>query len=436
MKKLTIGICLSFTALVNVTYAKSHPQNVFVKMKKGQKLVSSPLIQKSRHLIGRLYLVKSYNPDALAAELKNKTGIEYIQKDSYGVRRLFPKLENLEKKKKRKNGGSAISAFNDPDISRLWAFNPSGMSVHAAYDSLANRAGEEVIVAVVDTGVDHKHEDLKDIMWTNKKEIPGNGIDDDSNGYVDDIHGINTLVRDDNGNATVDTMASHWHGTHVAGTIAATPNNRKGIAGVASNAKIMAIRTVPDDADELDSDIVEGFIYAAKNGAKIINCSFGKDTNEGGMVVRDVINEIGKTYGVLVVAAAGNDYFNNNDVNLKFPASFDSENMLVIAATSEMGRLASFTNIGPKTVDVAAPGDGIFSTINGNQYGNASGTSMAAPNASGAAAVVLGQYPNLTPEQVKSVLMSSITAVSSYSRTMVSAGRVNLKSALLKASEL
>jgi subtilisin family serine protease len=312
------------------------------------------------------------------------------------------------------------------------------MSVTEAYDKLPSASAEEVIVAVVDTGVDHNHEDLKDIMWTNEKEIAGNGIDDDNNGYIDDIHGINTLVRDAQGNATMDTMAGHWHGTHVSGTIAATQNNGIGITGVASNVKIMAIRTVPNDSDELDSDIVEAYKYAAKNGARLINCSFGKQVNEGGMVVRDVIDEIGKKYNTLVIASAGNDStgpfnWHNNDLKPKYPASFDSENLLVIASTTSSGSLSSFSNIGIKTVDLAAPGSNIYSTINGNKYGMASGTSMASPNATGVAAMILGYNPKLSATELKAVLMKSSTPVAAFKAQIVSGGRVNLKAALSKA---
>jgi subtilisin family serine protease len=324
-------------------------------------------------------------------------------------------------------------------VAKLWAFNSTaGMNVNEGYDLVGTRTASEVIVAVVDTGVDHTHDDLKDIMWTNEKEIAGNSIDDDNNGYIDDIHGINTLVRDANGAATMNTMASHWHGTHVSGTIAATQNNGIGIAGVASNVKIMAIRTVPDDSDELDSDIVEAYLYAAKNGAKIINCSFGKAVNEGGMVVRDTINEIGKKYSVLVIASAGNDSsgpfsWHNNDSSPKYPASFDSENLLVIASTTSSGGLSTFSNIGLKSVDVAAPGSNIYSTLNGNKYGMASGTSMASPNTSGVAAMVLGYFPNLSATELKSVLMKSVTPVAAFKTQIASGGRINMKVALQKA---
>lgn len=449
MKKLSIGFLTGLLLLAGTTQAATkrfHPNNLFIKMKAGETLVNSPLIKSSKKIIGSLYLVKSQNPEALAQELRSLDSVEYSQLDFYGEKRQMPKLEVLESLTSLKNFVRPnLTNFNDPDAAKLWAFNANaGMDVSGAYTTLGTRAQalKPVIVAVVDTGVDHTHEDLKNIMWRNEKEIPGNGIDDDNNGYIDDIHGINTLVRDAQGRATMNTMASHWHGTHVSGTIAAEQNNGLGIAGVASNVKIMAIRTVPDDADELDSDIVEGFKYAAKMGAKVINCSFGKSNNEGGMVVRDVINEIGQKYNVLVVASSGNDSNNpfggcsgwcNNDTRLKYPASFDSENLLVVASTMSNGSMSNFSNTGIKTVDVAAPGSNIYSTINGGKYGMASGTSMAAPNTSGVAAMILGAYPNLTAVQLKNIIMNTVTPVPAFSKLIVTGGRVNLKAALQKA---
>ena len=444
MKKLSAGFLMGIFAIVGAAQAESlryHPNHLFVKMKAGEALVESKLIKSSKNLFGDLYLVKTQSADALAKELSSAEGIDYVEKDFYAGKSSMPKHEVLNEggllMKKLQNFDFNVS-FNDPEVGRLWAFaERNGLDVNGAYDSLPARAPKEIIVAVVDTGVDHNHEDLKDIMWSNSKEIPGNGIDDDNNGYIDDVHGINTLVRDADGNATMNTMASHWHGTHVAGTIAATQNNGVGIAGVASNVKIMAIRTVPDNADELDSDIVEGFLYAAKNGAKIVNCSFGKKVNEGGMVVRDTMSSLSKK-GVLFVVSAGNDSmgpfsWHNIDANLKYPASFDSENMMVIASTTSSGSLSSFSNVGKVGVDVASPGSNIYSTINDNKYSMASGTSMAAPNAAGVAAMVMGYYPNLKGASLKKLLMDTVTPVPEFADKMVSGGRLNLKAALEKA---
>lgn len=443
MVKLTTRILTSmalFSSLAQGSSLQYHPTHLFIKMKEGHSLVQSPLIKNPRKIIKNLYLVETRDPKILEKVLQGKSNIEYIQKDFYSKKQKRPKLEQLEASDilidKVLNYNFEI--FNDPFASRLWAFESvNGLDLITAYGNLPSRTPEEIIVAVADTGVDHLHEDLKDVMWTNNEEIPNDGLDNDNNGYIDDVHGINVLVRDSQGRATSNTMASHWHGTHVAGTIGATQNNGIGIAGVANNVKIMAIRVVPDDADELDSNIVEGFNYAAKMGAKVINCSFGKKENEGGLVVRDVINEIGKKYGVLVVASAGNDseapmYYANNDVSPKYPASFDSSNLLVVASTTKTGALSSFSNIGPLTVDIASPGSSIYSTINNNAYSSASGTSMAAPNASGVAAMIMGYRPDLSPEEVKEIMISTTTPVPAFKKLILSGGRVNLKSALEK----
>lgn len=445
--KLTIGILLGLS--LNPAFARDpqksyHPNHLFVKMKLGEALIKSPLIKGSKKIISGLYLVETKDADLLADELLSSEQIAYVERDYYAGKKVMPKLEVADPLSLSFKALTEMefNNFNDPDASKLWAFGPSqGMDVTGAYSSLPNHTPEEIIVAVADTGVDHNHEDLKDIMWSNPGEIPGDGIDNDKNGHIDDIHGINVLVRDSQGRATMNTMASHWHGTHVAGTIAATQNNGIGIAGVANNVKIMAIRVVPDDSDELDSDIIEGFQYAAKMGAKIINCSFGKKKNEGGMVVRDVINDIGRKYGTLVIASAGNDSFgplswHNIDSKPKYPASFDSSNLLVVASTTNTGALSSFSNVGKIGVDVAAPGSSIYSTINGSKYAMASGTSMASPNVSGVAAMVLGYYPGLSVTQLKNILISSVTKVSDFKERMVSGGRVNLKTALQKASNI
>jgi thermitase len=444
MKNLSTGILMGLLATFATAHAaegRYHPKQLFIKMKAGESLVSSSLIKSAKKVFGNLYFVKTSNVDELEAELADAPEIEYLQKDFYAGAQEMPKKEPLVEAgllNKRIMYFEFNLSFNDPHVAKLWAFSSeTGMNVFDAYETLGAKRAKEVIVAVVDTGVDYNHSDLRKVMWKNTKEIAGNNKDDDNNGYIDDVYGINTMVRDAQGRATGDPKFSHWHGTHVAGTIAASQNNGVGIAGVANNVKIMAIRAVPDNADELDSNIVESYLYAAKMGAKVINCSFGKTNNEGGMVVRDTINEISKQ-GVLVVISAGNDSqgpirWHNNDNSPKYPASFDSENTLVIASTAVSGSLSSFSNIGRKSVDVAAPGSDIYSTVPGNKYESASGTSMAAPNVSGVVAMVMGYFPNLKNTSVKKIIMDTVTPVPAFKNQMVSGGRVNLKAALTQA---
>lgn len=445
MNKLSTGILLVYLGLSQIALAadRYHPHHLFVKMQAGRPLISSPYIESAKEIVDGLYLVKTPRVEQLEQALANKVNIAYVARDYYSEKQKLPQLERMEPRLKHLlQWDQNFSLFNDPHVDRLWAFAAkNGMDVISAYAVLPDRTAAEVIVAVVDTGVDHLHEDLHNVMWTNPGEIPGDGIDNDGNGYIDDVYGINPLIKDAQGNTTTNTMASHWHGTHVAGTIAATQNNAIGIAGVASNVKIMAIRTVPDNADELDSDIVESFKYAAEHGARVINCSFGKKENEGGMVVQDVINALGKKYGILVVASAGNDSWGplawaDNDVTPKYPASFESDYMMVIASTTSGGSLSSFTNIGKKSVHLAAPGSNIYSTLNGNKYGMASGTSMAAPNASGVAAMVLGYYPHLKGKQLKKLLMNSVEKVPEFKDKMAAEGRINLNKALQRAARI
>lgn len=402
---------------------------LFIKLKPGAQLPKSELMGKTKHLFGDNYLVTTTDAVKLEKQLKKLNSITSTQKNYYAGSRELPAVTH------NKNDVQIdfFSAFNDPKVGRVWAFNDAaknGVSVNKSYLAPLNVEKEQIIVAVVDTGVDYNHEDLKEVMWVNEGEVPGNNIDDDNNGYVDDVYGIDTLTKDSNGNATGDPMASHAHGTHVAGTIGAKQNNNIGIAGIASNVKIMAIRTVPDTSDETDADVVESFLYAAKHGAKLINCSFGKNKNEGGMIVNETITHIGETYGTLVVAAAGNDYGRNIDSRRTYPASFDSDYLMVVASTTKRGGLSFFSNIGPKSVDIAAPGSDVYSTTPGNRYGNMSGTSMATPTTVGVAAELWSHFPELTPLQLKKALMNSVTPVSKFQGKMVSSGRVDLYGSL------
>lgn len=434
---LLVGLCQgAFSQEINYDNGQ-----LFVKVKSGKTLEKTNLMKEVKHLFGDIYLVKTQDAMKLQENLKANDSVLYTEKNYYAGKKELPEAKALDASLFN-TLTSADSLFNDPEVSKVWAFEDAkdnGISVNKAYRNALNKTQTEIIVAVVDTGVDYNHEDLKDVMWTNTQEISGNGIDDDNNGYVDDVHGINTLVRDQSGVASGNPMASHDHGTHVSGTIAATQNNGVGIAGIASHTKIMAIRTVPDNADETDVDIVESFLYAAKHGAKLINCSFGKGHNEGGMIVNETIDHIGKTYGTLTVAAAGNDsmwiFKHDLDKKPKYPAAFESDYLLVVASTDPSGSLSFFSNVGKKSVDVSAPGSSIYSTVKNNGYASMDGTSMATPAVVGVAAEVLSFFPELSPVELKKVLMKSVTPVSKFDRYMQSGGRVDLYEALQLANK-
>lgn len=430
MKK---SICILTSLFIGNAYSSdSYSIKYAVKFK--SKIPSAEFVREfnGRPLFGKTYLfdLAKKNENSFLSKA-HALSVEYIQKSQLGKRDHLP----MPVYSAGQDSSKAVSSvFNDPEVSRVWSFKDleeNGVSVERAYREFQSKDQKEVIVAVVDTGVDYNHEDLKDVMWKNPGEIEMNGIDDDNNGYIDDIYGINTLIRSKDGKATTNIMDTHSHGTHVSGTIGAKQNNQKGIAGIASNVKIMGIRTVPNNGDERDIDVAEAFIYAAKNGAKIINCSFGKFNNEGQNLIPDTIKYIGENYNVLVVAAAGNDS-SDLDKNPSYPASFKNDNLLVIASTSESGKLSYFSNYGKVDVDVAAPGSNIYSTTPNNRYGSMSGTSMATPTTVGVLAEVLSHNEKLSAVELKNLVMNSSTKSSFYKNKMQSEGRVDLYNTLLK----
>ncbi len=431
MKSLLSLVLLSFGLNSFAQQANYLTNKLMVKLHAGEKISNTKHVTRIKNLFGNVYVVETKNLYKLEDDLKSDPAVIFFERSYTAPKRvLAEKAQTLNIRSL--NVHSENISFNDPYAGKVWSFldaSQYGVSVNKAYANMTTQADSTTIVAVVDTGVDYNHEDLKNVMWHNEKEIQNNNIDDDNNGYIDDYYGINTLQRDAQGRATGNPIDTHYHGTHVAGTIAAEQNNGKGIAGIASKVKIMAIHTVPNDGDETDVDVAESYIYAAKMGAKLINCSFGKSVNEGGQIVSEAIDFIGKNYGVLVVAAAGNDSI-NIDLKPKYPAAFSNDNLLVVAATTSMGSLASYSNFGLTKVDVAAPGSNIYSTVTGNRYQALSGTSMATPTTVGVLAEILSHYPSLTNLQLKDHIMKTVSKVSAFSSKMVSGGRVDLDRAL------
>lgn len=451
--------------------------------------------------------------------------------------------------------------LKDPKKDKIY-----GVGAEKAYGLLKGKTAKEIIVAVIDSGVETDHPDLKDVIWINKGEIPDNGIDDDKNGYIDDVHGwsflggasgdinnealelarmvrlennyfsgksagnvpvsdedrfdkyvkmkaeleqeniknqqqyqgvlmmasyINNVKASSNGvfdkktnksyvpndetetkikkrigavmlvypPATLDKEINNaketfgnsirmnsldvdsvrrvlvgdnpqdmteryygcnryegpdaFHGTHVAGIIGATRGNGIGIEGIASNVKIMVVRAVPN-GDERDKDVANAIRYAVDNGAKVINMSFGKYFTPNKQVVDEAIL-YAKSKDVLIIHAAGNDA-KNKDIQDSYPTRILNDgsiatNWIEVGAcsSSKKGKklLASFSNYGPKTVDLFAPGVDIYSTIPNAKYGDASGTSMACPATAGVAAIIRGYFPDLTAAEVKEVLMKT-----------------------------
>ena len=281
-----------------------------------------------------------------------------------------------------------------------------------------------VIVAVIDTGIRYTHLDLAAQMWRNPGEIPGNQIDDDNNGYVDDVFGINAI---DLVPAPGDPMDDIGHGTHVAGTIGAAANNGQPHVGVAWQVQLMACKFLGASGG-LTSDAIECIGYAARNRARIMNNSWG-----GYGYSQALFDSIAaaRTNGILFVAAAGNDA-NDNDVIPAYPASYQLDNIVAVAAVDRYDKLAVFSNYGLTNVHLAAPGVDIFSTYNGSDtdYQFLQGTSMASPHVAGVAALVVARYPAIPLFELVERLMLSAVQIPALTNKCRTEGRVNAYNAL------
>lgn len=319
-----------------------------------------------------------------------------------------------------------------------------GISLAKAYAQLKGKKSKPVIVAIIDSGFDTTHEDLKAVIWTNPGEIPANGIDDDGNGYTDDINGWN-FVKDSRSAAQgsskeaplapeacdeymsgrlqvfqsaeyvhgADSVSHyHHHGVHTAGIIGAVRNNGIGVDGIADNVKLMFL-TVFRKRKIFDVDLAIAIRYAVDNGAKIINLSLGQEETVNRHCMEAVIR-YAEIKGVLIVRSAGNEEENLDDFP-KYPSPYYADgsrakNWIEVGA-SNYGMTgspkASFSNYSKHRVDVFAPGVKIYSTFPGNKYSFEDGTSMAAPVVSGLAALVWSYYPELKATEIKEIIEES-----------------------------
>ncbi len=313
-----------------------------------------------------------------------------------------------------------------------WALNFSdGVDIRAfpAWDT--TMGDSNAIVAVLDTGLRLDHPDIVNQLWTNPNEIPGNGIDDDNNGFIDDVHGANTLNQ--TGNPYDDHVGTH--GTHVSGIIAAACGNAIGVCGVSSAVKILPVKFLNSFGFGTTATALQAIDYmnALKRdaGQNIIV----SNNSWGGMpyssAILSAIREA-EQLGIIFVAAAGNDAV-NLDLFQSYPASYDVSTLFVVAASMTSGALAPFSNYGINATDIAAPGDQVLSLRGSDQYGTKSGTSMAAPHVSGVLALAYAANPSLPPFQLRNIVRESASYVSELQGVVGGAGVVNAEGAVITA---
>jgi subtilisin family serine protease len=332
---------------------------------------------------------------------------------------------------------------NDTFFDRQWGlfntganFGKPGADIGATRLWDTTQGSDDIVAAVIDTGIDVAHPDLAANIWVNTREVPGNGVDDDGNGFVDDRNGWDFADNDSNPDFGLD-----FHGTHVAGTVGAVGNNNLGVTGVAWRVKIMALKFIRGRSGDA-ANAVKAINYAVdqkKRGVnvRVINASWSGD--EASNSLRKAIKRAGDQ-GILFVCAAGNGGSDSRgddiDVIPEYPAAWSTEvsSIVTVAALDRADKLAGFSNYGRKTVSVGAPGVDVFSTVPGGGYASLNGTSMATPHVAGSAVLILSQSPDLTPSQVRDRIVSRSERVLTLASKSVSSARMNVFNASTNAA--
>ena len=403
-----------------------HPKNLLVRFKdpkdmlKFKDLVSDNdlEIKKKYTLVPGLALIKvSHNGIDINdnAALKNNL-IEKINKIKKTKLVSYVEYDYLKKSQKTPSDSAYVSG-------ELWGLHNTGQN-NGTFDAdidapeawdITTGSGD-VLVAVIDSGLHVTHQDLVNQLWVNEDEIPNNGKDDDNDGYIDNIHGIAPLTGD--GNLNDDATS---HGTHVAGTIGASANDNGGHVGVAWNVKLMGIKV--GEWWISTAATIDGIEFAVDHGVTVANCSYGGyNYSQAGF---DAYAAGGEA-GIMFAVSSMNDSI-NNDTLPAYPASYDLECIISVAATDRRDELASFSNYGFEAVDLAAPGVDIYSTYSDadDGYGDMSGTSMAAPHVTGVIALMRSLQPSWTNLEIREQLLSSVDVLASLEGFVQTSGRLN-----------
>ena len=348
----------------------------------------------------RLYKLKLKTPstqDQLMNQLKTDSMIEYAEPNY-----LFTTNQQSD----------------GPEFNSQWAYKT--LELASVWD-LGIKGSHQIKVGILDTGIDWNHPDLINNLFTNAQEIPGNGVDDDNNGFIDDIHGWNFV------NGTPNSQDDNKHGTHVSGIAGAVGGNDIGVAGVAWEMSLVPLKFLDDRGRGTLEHAIEAIGYARQMGVQIMNCSWSAKVTPPRALQEAV--ELAGHQNMLFVVAAGNDSMNIDQFPVS-PASIHADNVLVVAATDSSDTLAVFSNYGIQTVHVAAPGVGIMSTLPQGKYGLLSGTSMATPHMTGLATLLLANEPELTALQIRQRIMKSSARVPKLRRLLQARGRANALNAI------
>jgi len=419
------------------------------KLKKGAKVNKDQFKLNNRSFVKKLKTIdavgqkyglvevkKGVSVQSAIKALESDPNVEFVEPNyRYQLIKPLPgSMDDLNKMLARVKKYGEVPDIDDPMFGKLWGLYNTGKNepdgrrpgkpgregadINAIDAWKLSRGSRDIVIAVIDTGIDYNHPDLRDNIWVNYKEKNGKpGVDDDGNGYIDDIHGFNFQSGDGHG----DPMDDHGHGTHCAGTIGAVQDNGHGVAGVMPRVKMMGVKFLGRYGGSL-AGAIKSIDYATKMDVDIMSNSWGG----GGFskLLKEAIERANEK-GILFVAAAGNDG-KDNDAKPSYPANYQVDNVISVAAHTIRDNLAYFSNWGKKTVHIAAPGFNILSSVLKEKYAVYSGTSMATPHVSGALGLLIHHEGKRLPVlEVKKRLMETSVPVKPYEGKIISGGRLN-----------
>lgn len=433
-----VGASTFVAANAIASLAPHVPGELIVKFKQGHQKSLGVLGQVGAQLdrtidlsSEQLHVVKTTQKslESVIAQLESDPNIEFAEPNFiYNLVKPVEEVSLDDMLRPLRETQAPYSTPSDPKFDQLWGLQNTGDNeprsslpgvVGADIDAMKaweiTKGSSDVTIAVIDTGIDYNHPDLAENMWTNPNEIAGNGIDDDNNGFVDDVYGYNFAV------GSGDPLDGHSHGTHCAGTIGAVHDNAEGVAGVMSNVNFVAVKFLSDSGSGTTENAIKSVDYATQLDVDIMSNSWGGGGRS--QALEDAIKRANEK-GILFVVAAGNSS-SNNDSRPQYPANYEVDNVISVAASTAQDDLASFSCYGRETVHIAAPGHRILSSTKNGGYSVYSGTSMAAPHVSGALGLLLAQEGRLPVQEVRERLMATSEPVPALRGKTINGGRLN-----------
>ncbi len=422
------------------TSAEGRPE-VLVRFKKGvriseiKRLISrnNDRIEDEIENVTNLYAIDdldNFTAETVAKQYRELSDLVMYAEPNYEIRLGDPAKAVSAKDLLLRDRDKLKGAPNDPMFSEQWALSNEGQNggkakadIGALKAWLKTQGSEDVVVAVLDSGVDYAHQDLVTNIWFRPDNIPA--YYDDELGTIDDKNGYNADAN------SGDPMDQNGHGTHCAGIIGAEGNNKMGITGVNWKVEIMPLKFMGRGGFGTTKNAIEAINYAVDRkkagvNVRVINASWGSTMYS--KALEDAIRAAGEQ-GILFIAAAGNNS-TNNDKRAHYPSNYDLPNVISVAALDRSDSLASFSNFGAKTVHIAAPGKDILSTWLNDQYREASGTSMATPQVAGVAALIVASEPKIKVEELRKRLLSSVDKLDALDGKVENSGRLNASKAL------